>query len=155
MKTLYMLIGVPGSGKSTWINSQSFDKDTTVILSTDNHIEKIASRQNKTYSEVFKDAFDEANANMNLDLAHAIKNGYDIVWDQTNLNPKSRKNKLRSVPRYYKKIAVVFKIPEPTELRRRLDSRHGKNISPELSDIMISQFAMPTSQEGFDQIIVA
>ena len=49
---LYMLIGVPASGKSTWIKSQAWS-DKTVVVSTDRFVEEYAEKQGKTYSEVF------------------------------------------------------------------------------------------------------
>ena len=49
----YILIGLPGSGKSTWIrNNQT--KDDFVVISSDDEIEKYAKSQSKTYSEVFE-----------------------------------------------------------------------------------------------------
>jgi predicted kinase len=49
-----MLIGVPGSGKSTWIGAQDWARDC-VLVSTDKLIDIEAGRQGKTYNEVFKD----------------------------------------------------------------------------------------------------
>jgi predicted kinase len=45
MNTLYMLIGVPCAGKSTWIKSCGID---AVILSTDDKIEDAAAAEGKT-----------------------------------------------------------------------------------------------------------
>ena len=39
MPTVYVLVGIPGSGKSTWISQQDWAKDC-VIASTDNSIEQ-------------------------------------------------------------------------------------------------------------------
>jgi len=55
---LWMLVGVPGSGKSTWIEETELDEgqgQDTVILSTDDYIEHIASIRGTTYNEVFHD----------------------------------------------------------------------------------------------------
>jgi predicted kinase len=78
--------------------------------------------------------------------------GKDVVWDQTNLTPKSRKSKLAMVPDHYKKIAVVFQTPEAAEWQRRLDSRPGKSIPQNILMGMASSMQMPGPDEGFDSI---
>ncbi len=153
MPTLWMLVGVPGAGKSTWIDQQCFGLDT-VIISTDRHIDAEAARQGRTYSEVFKGHIKRATAIMNADLAMAVKDGDDICWDQTNVTAKSRAAKLASIPDNYHKVAVFFPTPEPRELERRLASRPGKSIPWNVLQGMISQLEAPTTDEGFDEVIV-
>jgi predicted kinase len=148
-----MLVGVPGAGKSTWIAQQGFDRDT-VIISTDRHIDAEAARQGLTYSEVFKGHIKRATAIMNADLAMAIKDGDDIVWDQTNTTAKIRAAKLASVPNTYRKVAVFFPTPEAKELERRLACRPGKHIPWNILQGMISQLEAPTKDEGFDEVVV-
>lgn len=153
MPKAYILIGIPGSGKSTWIATQSFDWDRTVIASTDNHVEKFAKSLGKTYSDVFKDYMPRAIHQMNSDVSNAIANNYDIVWDQTNTSAGVRRKKLSSLPSSYEKIAIVFQTPEKTELDRRLASRPGKTIPPEVIASMQNSFQEPSESEGFDKII--
>lgn len=151
-KTVYMLIGVPGSGKSTWVANQPFDWNKTVIASTDNYVDRIAKDQGKTYSDVFKSAIKDAEANVVKTVSDAVANGYDIIWDQTNTSAKARAGKLKTLPADYKKIAVVFQTPDQKEHQRRLASRPGKIIPPEVVGSMIKNFQMPTKAEGFDEI---
>lgn len=155
MKTLYMLVGVPGSGKSTWLATRMFDYNKTVIASTDNYIEKKAEQEGQTYNTMFKDAIKDATKDMNSKIAIAIKNEFDIVWDQTNTNAASRKKKLAQIPNSYKKIAVVFAHPEKAEHERRLANRPGKVIPRHVISNMIAGFQTPTVDEGFDEIIYA
>ena len=150
--TLYMLIGVPGSGKSTWLATQPFDWNKTVVLSTDNYIERVAESQGKTYSDTFKSAIGAANQHLANALADAIAVGHDIVWDQTNTSAKARAAKLKLVPAHYKKIAVVFGTPDEKEHQRRLGSRPGKFIPPDVVASMIKNLQMPTKGEGFSEI---
>lgn len=152
MPTLYMLIGVPCAGKSTWIENQNFDSNT-IIASTDNEIEHIAKASNKTYNEVFQSAIKIATANMTNNVKSAIRSGKDIVWDQTNTTINGRKSKLSLIPNNYRKIAVVFPTPGAVELGRRLASRPGKNIPDHVMQNMIAGLQMPTSGEGFDEIV--
>jgi predicted kinase len=150
MPTCYQLIGVPGSGKSTWAASQGWD-DPYVVISTDNYVEMFASEMGKTYNDVFSEVMTEAVSRMCIDVRQACEDGVDIIWDQTSTTVKSRKRKFNMLPNY-KHIAVVFAIPEPAELARRLASRPGKSIPWEVVDSMITGFAMPTKEEGFTAI---
>lgn len=155
MPTLYMLIGVPGSGKSTWLAGHPFDWSTTRIISTDNIIERRAQEQGKTYSEVFQREIKGATHQMNRELKQAVLDGADIVWDQTNLTKKSRAAKLAEIPDTYRKVAVFFPTPSDDELKRRLASRPGKTIPANVVLGMKSQLERPGKDEGFDEVIVA
>lgn len=153
MPKLYVLVGVPGSGKSTWIAKQPFDWNRTVIASTDNYVEKVAKQQGKTYNEVFKDAMPAAISHMMHAVRDAVKNDYDIVWDQTNTSVVARKKKLVAVPDTYQKIAVVFSTPDKKEHERRLSSRPGKVIPDTVIQQMQSTMTIPTEAEGFDEVV--
>lgn len=148
MPTLYMLIGVPGSGKTTWIKN---NKHNAVVLSTDDKIEAEAERSGKTYSEVFQDTIKQATVEMHRDLAKAIGERRDIIWDQTNITRKSRKSKLSQIPKDYHKVAVFFSVPP--DLRERLASRPGKIIPEPVILSMINQLEPPTKEEGFNEIV--
>ena len=148
MPTLYMLIGVPGSGKTTWIKKNTHD---AVVLSTDNYIERAAEKQGKTYSEVFQDTIGYATEQMEKDLLQAVRNERDIIWDQTNLTAKARKGKFSRIPKSYRKVGVFFSVPQ--DLRDRLASRPGKTIPEPVIISMINQLQPPTKEEGFDEIV--
>ena len=147
MPTLYVLVGVPGSGKSTWIANQMFDWNRTVVASTDNYVEQVAKSQGKTYSEVFKSAMPTAIKHMTKTVNDAVKNNYDIIWDQTSTSIESRVKKLRMVPDNYRKIAVVFPTPDSEEHQRRLANRPGKVIPKSVIDQMQASMVTPTTAE--------
>ena len=150
MPKVYVLVGVPGSGKSTWVSNQTWAKDCAYV-STDGYVERFARRMGKTYSEVFDLVMPRAVNLMAKAVVRAREAGKDIIWDQTSTSVKSRKNKFRMLPDYYA-IAVVFKTPEKAELDRRLASRPGKNIPDHVVSSMIDNFTMPTKEEGFKEI---
>jgi predicted kinase len=152
MPTCYQLIGVPGSGKSTWIKNQPWAKDA-VVVSTDNHVEDYAEKMGKTYSEVFDKYMPTAVQLMTDDVINARKNNLDIIWDQTSTTVASRKRKFKMLPNY-KHIAVVFTTPNAEELKKRLGNRPGKTIPDHVIRSMINNFEMPTKAEGFSDIIV-
>lgn len=146
----YQLIGVPGSGKSTWIKNQAWAKDIPVV-STDNFVEAYAKEQGKTYNEVFKDYMPVAVKLMANQALICQANGLDVIWDQTSTTVVSRKRKFNTLPGY-EHIAVVFRTPDADELAKRLASRPGKNIPDHVMRSMIDGFEMPTEDEGFTEI---
>lgn len=150
MPKCYQLIGVPGSGKSTWVKNQTWAKDC-VIVSTDDFVEYYAKAVGKTYNDVFKDYMPTAVKLMADKVVQAREAGKDIIWDQTSVNAKSRAKKFLMLPDY-EHIAVVFNTPEGSELRKRLDSRPGKNIPWNVMSSMINSFEMPTEEEGFTEV---
>jgi len=149
----YILVGVPASGKSTWIKNQPWASDC-VYISTDHHVDNAATTAGKTYNEVFKDAMPNAVRAMAQDVVDAREAGKDIIWDQTSTTVNSRKKKFNMLPGY-KMIAVVFLTPEQEEHQRRLTSRPGKSIPDHVVKSMIDNFEMPTTTEGFDEVWIA
>ena len=150
MKHLYVLVGVPASGKSTWIKNQDWALGLNIV-STDVWVEDYANRMGKTYSDVFDEYMPTA---VKLMADHAVKcreNNHDIIWDQTSTTVLSIAKKIRMLPDYYK-IAVVFKTPPMEELKTRLASRAGKVVPMEIVESMIANWEEPTKEEGFDEI---
>ena len=150
MPKCYQLVGVPGSGKSTWVSNQDWMLGLTVV-STDLWVEIHAKEQGKTYSEVFKDYMPTAVDLMAKQVVFAREHSHTLIWDQTSTTLASRTRKFNMLPNY-EHIAIVFKTPEAEELKRRLASRPGKEIPDDVVQSMIDNFEMPTEDEGFTEI---
>lgn len=147
----FMMVGLPGVGKSTFINKQK--TDNTVVISSDDIIEEYAAQNGITYSEAFPVAIKLTKSEMERRLINAISDGKEIFWDQTNLTKKSRADKLAKIPKNYTKIAVVFETPDETEHARRLAARPGKEIPASVLEDMKKSFKTPSVDEGFDGIM--
>jgi predicted kinase len=150
MPKCYQLIGVPGSGKTTWINNQDWTENC-VLVSTDEFVEAYAKEVGSTYSQVFNDYMPTAVNLMANKVIEARNAGKDIIWDQTSTTIKSRLRKFNMLPNY-EHIAIVLQTPSKIELKRRLDSRPGKEIPEPVLDGMLASFEMPTGDEGFKEI---
>ena len=150
MAKCYQLVGVPASGKSTWIKNQEWTNDC-VIVSTDEFVEEYAKEVCSTYSDVFEDYMPVAVKLMAEKVVRAREQGKDIIWDQTSVSVATRSKKFKMLPNY-EHIAVVFKTPEKEELTRRLNSRPGKNIPDKVVQSMIDTFVLPTEDEGFKEV---
>ncbi len=150
MSKCYQLIGVPGSGKSTWVDSQDWAISCAKV-STDKWVEIYAKEVGLTYSLVFVDFMPTAIDLMAKEVVAAREMKRDIIWDQTSTTLASRARKFRMLPDY-DHIAVVFRTPEHTELMRRLMSRPGKEIPDHVIASMIAGWEEPTEDEGFKEI---
>ena len=150
MPKCYQLIGVPGSGKSTWVKNQDWALGLTIV-NTDAFVEDYARAQGKTYSEVFTEYMPTAVGLMAEQVIFAREHGHTVIWDQTSTTVKSRARKFHMLPDY-EHIAVVFKTPDHTELMRRLMSRPGKEIPDHVIASMIASWEEPTEEEGFTEI---
>lgn len=153
MPKAYILVGVPGSGKSTWISQAPVDWNNTIVASTDNYVEQEAKRQGKSYTEVFNDVMPDAVKHMAQTVIDAVRNNQDIIWDQTSTTRHTRAKKLRMLPSNYETIAVVFHTPDKEELNKRLDNRPGKKIPIDVISNMIQQWEEPNRSEGFSDIL--
>lgn len=151
--TLYMLVGVPASGKTTWIKSKMPDNGIWVLKTSDHWVEEEAKRLETTYDAVWHDYVKQAEKLMYKDLALALESGLSIIWDQTNYNRKTRAKKLIMIPDTYRKLAIVFPPPEKKEHERRLASRPGKTIPKVIIESMIDFTEVPKLDEGFDEVM--
>lgn len=151
---LIMLCGLPTSGKSTFVSKLLSDSTfkNSVVLSTDAYIEKIAQQMNSTYNDIFENTIDEANRQLELTLIEAKDRGKSLIWDQTNLTPKTRKKKLSKIPSSYTRIAIWFDITLEEALKRN-QQRPGKMIPENILKSMSQQFVPPSCDEGFDVVI--
>lgn len=152
MPVLYMLIGVPASGKSTWVKQ---NRRGAVVASSDDYIEKQAERLGSTYNDVFNDYVKDANRHAQETAKRAFADNMDVIWDQTNLTKNSRKSKLAMAPKGYEKIAVYFPTPAPEIHKKRLAGRPGKQIPDFVLNSMTKTLEPPSKDEGFDDIITA
>lgn len=152
-KICYILVGVPASGKSTWLKNQDRPDDTWV-LSTDDVIEGVATQFGFSYDEAFKELINFADKVMWQDAHYAAYHSCIVYVDRTNLSVKARKRFIDFFKTYgYSFKVIVFPQPDETEWRRRLDYREGKTIPAHVLQSMQNNYQVPTLDEGFDEII--
>lgn len=157
--TMTMLVGLPGSGKTTAIRNHlakmtETSQHPTKVISTDMLIEMYAMDKMKTYDQVFNDYIKIATVQSLLDVEQAVKDGSNIIWDQTNLTIKGRKSKLEKIPDWYHKEALVIICAHDPEWWRRLGNRPGKTIPKQVLATMQKSYQEPSCEEGFDHVAI-
>lgn len=153
-KEIILLVGLPGSGKSTWVKNFLLTHSDYVIVSSDDIIDAYAKSIGKTYTEVFNDFMGNAEVEYNIKLSTSLREGKNIIVDRTNLTVKARRKILSKVSKDYKKTAIVFNTPVD-EIKKRLIQRDyeiGKSIPNHIFSSMLENYVAPTSSEGFDEI---
>lgn len=152
-KRAIMLIGLPGSGKSTFIKnllSKAKMGEAWRVLSTDDILEEWGKERGMSYNEAFqKINFKSVKNEMFRRFKEALENGENIIFDQTNMSVKSRAEKLKELPEDYAREAVVFSLTD-AELNRRLKKREaetGKVIPPFVIANMAKSYEAPSKDE--------
>ena len=148
MPKCYILIGLPGVGKSAWLKDQ-YD---FAIISSDKIIEQIARDFGYDYDVIFSDVVKFADRVFWDDLRLAGGSRGTFAVDRTNLTRKSRMKIMNILPGY-EFVAVEFAKPDETEWRRRLNSRKGKTIPEHVLRSMEASYQPASLEEGFEEII--
>ena len=155
------MVGVSGSGKSTWVNSHK----EYIVCSTDFVIEQLAEKMGISYTEAFnyiqnKKKFDYITTKFFEKIHECILNDKDFVIDRTHLKRNIRIsliNELKTFAiengKHLELFAVSFELPKTT-IFERLKNREktGKFIPKEVILEQINSFDIPTTDEGFDAI---
>lgn len=166
-KFLILLVGLPATGKSTYIENHLKKRGLwllghTIVTSSDNNIMQLATEKygedNFTYDEVFKEFIDQADKMFWQSLENANKFGWHVIVDRTNMGTKIRARILdvfQDSEFNYTKEAVVFgHTLSLVEWMRRMGNRPGKTVPIKTLISMQNNFVMPTREEGFHNVVV-
>ena len=145
MTTLTIMIGIPGSGKSTYTKTKMDRK--VKILSSD------AIRK-----ELFLDEENQENNILVFNTLHErarefLLEGKDVVIDATNTNIEDRtKTLLPYKDLDIKRKAIIVQTPVETCVER--DKRRRRVVGEDVINEYLNNYTPPTKEEGFDEIVV-
>ncbi len=158
MPTFLMLVGLPGCGKSTLaeklksthflVSGYKRKRPDAVILSSDSIRGELYGDENcqDNPEQVFKIMFDRTIQNLN--------DGFDVIYDATNINRKKRINLLKELN---KKVKVDFNkycFVVYTDLKECLkrNANRDRKVPEEAIYRMLKNFEIPVYNEGWNVI---
>lgn len=140
-----ILIGFPGSGKTTYAKNVLQNKNSIYLSSDDTRIELFGFEDQTQNQRVFEV--------MHYRALKALKEGKNVIFDATNLSRKKRMNFINEIQKI-KDIeinAYLFCIPI-SELFERNLIRTERTIPYEKLLNMLRNIDIPLYYEGFDNI---
>lgn len=145
--TMWVLVGLSGSGKSTIATQIANENPNTVIVSSDAIREELTGNyeDQEHNEEVFKIFHDRIRKN--------LENKKNVIADATNLTMKSRRAIMMKVNGLnIRKVCVI--IPKPFKQCKK-DNLHREHPVPDfVLDKQIRKYQIPFYEEGFDEIII-
>ena len=154
-KQVYILIGLPGCGKSTWSDNFRIETPNTLVVSSDAiRGELYGSESNQgNPEEVFRTLYDRVIDRMrSKDIAN-------IIVDATNIKLKDRNNAIGTIKRRAmheaKDSDIVFTavwFAVPFEECKRRNSLRERVVPDDVIERMYKNFCPPSFMEGFDRI---
>lgn len=150
MADLYVMVGLPASGKSTWAKElieQHVITSKYAIVSTDDLRQELLgdiNAQNQN-TEVFNEAYKR--------IQSYLKKGIDVYFDATNINYKKRMDIINRFKKYADDIDAIM-IATPYEECIERNKKRERQVPEDVIKRMYMNFYVPQFFEGFDNITI-
>ena len=144
--SLILLVGIPGSGKTTYAEKYIEVCGNVIHLSSD----KI--RAELWGSEATQGDNNEVFSLMQSRAIEALNNGHNVIYDATNITRKDRSYIISLCPKFVKIECHIVWAPIETCIER--DAARKRTVGKEVIDKMLKRFQAPYYDEGIDEIKV-
>ena len=149
MNTLYITVGLPGSGKSTYVKNFIKDKDIEYLSSDSLRAVYGKSEEDQTVTPL-------VFGHIKRKVDELLKDGRNVLVDATSVNRKERSDYINTAKKYGAKVvAIVFKMDRQGLIdRNKKRGEQGGRVVPDfVIDKMLNKFEEPSYSEGIDVII--
>ncbi|TWT05917.1 ATP-binding protein [Planomicrobium sp. CPCC 101079] len=148
MPLLKMLIGLPGSGKTTYARNLAATQQGWIHLSSDQISQNnYASSDNSDSQNVFAEMYQQTAA--------ALEAGKNVIYDATNLASKRRRSLLNRLKNFQAETeAVVFLTPYTIAKTRNQKRSHPERVPDWVIERYIRSFQFPKLNENFNKVTV-
>lgn len=149
MAKLFLLMGCPGSGKSTWAFNH-LDEHTVWVSRDDVRFSMVF--ENEEYFSKEKEVFKEFVRRID----NALENEYNVFADATHLNEASRNKLIRSISVPVDEINVVWIKTDLNIALERNENRKGTRayVPRDVIRKMFYSMTKPSFEEGFKNIYI-
>lgn len=164
--TVLMLVGLPCTGKSTWLKSLGYTtydiseaRDKWLVLSTDYNVEQMGIANGvDDYHEQWKQFIGEADKKFFADFKSATEQGLSVIVDRTNISTKSRARLFEIIKQSNRNYMVNARVFGTSiniyQYFEHVASRKDKIIPAAIVQNMAMSFTMPSIAEGFTNVYV-
>lgn len=146
MSKCIVMMGIPTSGKSTFAKGLKEKMERVVLLSSDDMRKELFGNRedNEHNSELFEELHRRAKK--------ALTEGYDVIYDATNINSKRRIGFLKQLPKGVEKELHFFN----KDIYSCFDNDYSRDYSvgEEVINRMYKNLQIPFAHEKWTNIIV-
>ena len=149
MSTIYIAVGLPGSGKSTYTKNFIKGKDIEYLSSDELRAVFGKSEEDQTVTPL-------VFGHIKRKVDEFLKDGKNVLVDATSVNRKERSDYINTAKKYGAKVvAIVFKMDRQGLIdRNKKRGEQGGRVVPDwVIDKMLAKFEEPSYNEGIDVII--
>ena len=141
---LIILVGIPGSGKTTYAKEYARVHDNTIHISSDSIRAELYGDESIQGNPV------EVFSTMQNRTVDTIISGKNVLYDATNMTRKDRAGIINSCLKHAQIEAHIIWCPIETCIER--DANRERTVGLAVIDKMLKRFQAPYYDEGFDDI---
>ncbi|XP_017541534.1 heterogeneous nuclear ribonucleoprotein U-like protein 1 isoform X2 [Pygocentrus nattereri] len=156
---MLMMVGLPGSGKTTWSSkySEQHPEKKYNILGTNAIMEKMkvmGLRRQRNYAGRWDVLIQQATQCLNRLIQIAARKKRNYILDQTNVYGSAQRRKMRPFEGFQRKAIVIC--PTDEDLKERTLKRtdeEGKDVPDHAVLEMKANFVLPEAGDFLDEVI--
>ena len=147
--TLYIAVGLPGSGKSTY--AKNFIKDKDIEYLSSDELRAVYGKD-ETDQSVTSIVF----GHIKRKVDEFLKDGKNVLVDATSVNRRERSDYINTAKKYGAKVvAIVFKMDRQglIDRNKKRGEQGGREVPTFVIDKMLAKYEEPSYIEGIDVMI--